>query len=101
MRIGMAGWKCPRSGGCLELHPPRHCPVDDQVRAADEAGARARQEHDRVGDLLRRTHSAPPVRFPHPPVLLRLLTPPPAPAPPATLNPATTHVSGASTLPSH
>src|SRR5258706_7642194 len=32
--------------------------VDDQVRAGDEAGARARQEHDRVGDLLGRAHPA-------------------------------------------
>ncbi len=39
------------------LHALRERAVDDEVGAADEARARARQEHRGVGDLLRRPHS--------------------------------------------
>src|SRR4029077_19390332 len=41
----------------LELHAVGQRPVDDQVGAGDEAGARARQKDDRVGDLLGGAHA--------------------------------------------
>ena len=46
---------CGASG--LELHALRKRTVDDQIGAGDETRARAGEEHDRVGDLLRRTHA--------------------------------------------
>src|SRR6185437_14054437 len=41
-----------------ELDALRQRAVDNEIGAADDAGARARQEHRRVGDLLRRPHAA-------------------------------------------